>query len=376
MPMLKKLTLLFALLFCGTSVYAKQSEIATGMGKLADTLTGSYLKSGAANRESKIAVFEFNTSKELEERRIGFAVSELLAHHIIAKSGFTVVERLGLDKILSELKISMAGVTDPDDAVKAGKLGGAKLVVLGSVEKIGSKYHVNARIVEVETGYVVSTAYESFPILVFEDEAKDYIVRVPETQALGLYFLYNSRYNSNELPDTTYNGLTWSWQPVLKDYPSGFNLGLVGGGIRYQPTAQIMVDFSLSVSESRVKAGTTQLKNYYGGWDFPDSYFIKVAAYRGLVSLRLKVLDSLIFYPGAGATSYKIYGGAKSTYVTPTINARIEFLPQSRIGVSLAGYYDFTSKAAVERSMHSSITKNRRAELNKFYIESTLSVYF
>jgi TolB-like protein len=57
-----------------------------------------------------------------------------------------------LEKVLSEQKLSMSGVTDAETAVKVGKLVGAKFVMVGSISKLGNTYTLNSRLIDVESG--------------------------------------------------------------------------------------------------------------------------------------------------------------------------------------------------------------------------------
>ncbi|HBB65864.1 MAG: hypothetical protein A2X28_03540 [Elusimicrobia bacterium GWA2_56_46] len=379
--------LLSCLLFPGTAAFAAQSEISAGMDKLADSLIGAYQIKHSSAADGKIAVFNFNSSKELEKKRIGFAVAELLTHRFVTKSGFTVVERLGLDKILEELKISMSGATDPDDALKAGKLGGAKLLVLGSVEKIGSKYHVNARLVEVETGEIAATAYESFPIGVFEEEAKSYIVYKPEIQRIGIYALANWRHNSNlSRQEFILNSYGQNVHTTVE--PKTFNSLFWGVGLRYAPSAKLTIDVSAMNTGARPEAGHVKEE-----WTSPpsvisdDDYPVGVSAYRGLVSAKINLSRRFFAHIGAGFTAYRITTGsvlvynnspsgfAKVSYITPCVQLRTEYFLQDRVGISLSGNYDFTSKPA-RQTERDGLTKSNRVELDKFSLEPSISLYF
>lgn len=67
------------------------------------------------------------------------------------------VERQKLDKVMEELKLSMSGLTDDDYALQAGKLIGAKYILLGSMSKIGEQIKISCRLIETETSQIVYT---------------------------------------------------------------------------------------------------------------------------------------------------------------------------------------------------------------------------
>jgi len=385
--MIIRTVLLLCLLFRASSVCAAQSEISSGLDKLADSLIVNYKNAHPSISNEKVTIFKFNASKELEEKRIGFAVSELLTHRFATKSGFIVLERLELDKLLAELKINMSGAINPDDALKCGKLGGAKLLVLGSVEKIGNKYHVNARLIEIESGQVSSTAYEAFPVSVFENEAKNYLASPPEIQRIGIYALANWRHNTNVSRQQVAVSNSWGGTTTTVN-PKAFNLLGWGIGLRYSPSAKLTLDFSAMSTGQKPEAGHVREENNTSPYVFSDEdYSVGVTAYRGLLSLKKELSSELFIHLGAGFTAYRLAttsvlvynntsaGFAKTSYITPTVQFRAEYFLQARVGISLSGSYDFVSKTAIQLERDEIVT-TKRAELDKLYFEPTISVYF
>jgi TolB-like protein len=67
-------------------------------------------------------------------------------------SGFALVERGQLDKVLKELKIQNMGLVDPQTALKIGKLSGCDVILLGSISDRGQSVVINARLMEIATG--------------------------------------------------------------------------------------------------------------------------------------------------------------------------------------------------------------------------------
>jgi len=369
MKLHKKLLILISLVVFSGNVYAGAAS--SKLSALADSLIKGYTAKAGASK-AVLAVFPLYCEGKLEKQRVGFAASEIMSHRFVSNGAFTVLERSELGKLLSEQKLQVSGAVDNETAVKLGKVLGAGVILVGNVQKVAGKYQVNARLVNAETAEVLASGYEELASSAFEEDARSYLNLVPDEQALGLYFFYSSRNNSNDLPDTSYSD-PYNTVNVL---PAAFNSGLAGGGIKYQPTARLVLDFSISGTTSKIKAGTWQYNSFGNGWSRPHNLSIAVVAYRALAALRLKVLDSLLFYPGLGATAYSITGSAKGNYLTPTIHARIEFLPQSRIGVSLAGGYDLSREAAYATTPYGSGPANKCARLNRFYLEPAFSLYF
>lgn len=350
--------------FCASPAFADATA-----GKLND-LSARLISSFTAKTAGKtvIAIFPLNTDEKLAKRKVGFAVSEILSRKFFAGEKFTVVERGDIDKMLAEQKLQASGVVGADSAVSIGKIIGAKVILTGNVLKIDGQYQVNIRLVDAESSEVLGSGYAELDSKAFDEEARSYLNLVPEEQALGIYFLYNYRHNTNNLPVQNFN------RPfgTVTVNPSPFTLALAGGGIRYLPTAKLMIDLGIMGNGDKTKAGAAQ---YSSGWS--DNYTITVLSYRGLLSLKTKISDKFVAYTGAGITTYTISGGAKVSYTTPTINARLEFKPQSRIGLSIAGGYDLKNKASTNKEDGvTDASTSRRVRLDKFYIEPTLSFYF
>ncbi|MBN2736224.1 MAG: hypothetical protein JXR70_04530 [Spirochaetales bacterium] len=73
---------------------------------------------------------------------------------------YTLVERSALNRALEELEISMSDIVDESTAVQIGKVAGAKYVLITSLIKIDSDYHLSMRVVNVETSKIENTAIE------------------------------------------------------------------------------------------------------------------------------------------------------------------------------------------------------------------------
>lgn len=117
-----------------------------------------FLFSVVANAEN-IAVLPFdNISKNSEMNWMGIGFSETLMTKLANSKAITVLERNQLSKILEEIKFEQSGMVDENSAVKAGKMFGVNVMVLGSYQVVGDNLRVDARFVNVETRKVLNTA--------------------------------------------------------------------------------------------------------------------------------------------------------------------------------------------------------------------------
>ena len=79
-------------------------------------------------------------------------VSDLLRTELFNTGLFMVIERQEMTSILKEQEYQMSGCTSTECAVQIGKLLSANKILVGTVNKLGKSFIINARIVNVEKG--------------------------------------------------------------------------------------------------------------------------------------------------------------------------------------------------------------------------------
>ncbi|MBI5202409.1 MAG: hypothetical protein HY925_12535 [Elusimicrobia bacterium] len=87
----------------------------------------------------------------------GRIVSEALATAIAGRDEAVLVERGQIDSAMKEISLSFTGMISSGSALQAGRMVGAKYLVLGTLADDGEKrVEVNARLVETESGIVLA----------------------------------------------------------------------------------------------------------------------------------------------------------------------------------------------------------------------------
>ena len=79
-------------------------------------------------------------------------LTQRLTTELISLNKYQVVERNNMDKILKEQKFQHSGCTDAECAVEIGQILNTDFIILGSVNKFGSTYAVDARLIDVGLG--------------------------------------------------------------------------------------------------------------------------------------------------------------------------------------------------------------------------------
>ena len=87
-------------------------------------------------------------------------LTQRLTTKLISIGQYEVVERANMDKILKEQKFQKSGCTDSECAVEIGQLLNTDFIVMGSVNKFGSTWTLDARLIDVGLGKgIISAEY-------------------------------------------------------------------------------------------------------------------------------------------------------------------------------------------------------------------------
>lgn len=121
-----------------------------------------YLSQAQAQAVSEVAptrlvVVPFrNLTPNSADDWLGESFSENLTMALSQSRQLELVERSQLELLMHEQGLGQSAYADENTAPQLGKLIGAQHMLLGSYQKQGSRILVNARLVEVETGRIVS----------------------------------------------------------------------------------------------------------------------------------------------------------------------------------------------------------------------------
>jgi len=120
-------------------------------------LTSQIVNSMTEGAKKKVAVIEFS-DLESNVSKFGKYLAEELITRLFMTRKFEVIERRLLNKVLSEQKLSLSDLIDPDSIVDLGKILGVDAIVSGTITDLVTSLKVNARIISTETGSVFAVA--------------------------------------------------------------------------------------------------------------------------------------------------------------------------------------------------------------------------
>lgn len=123
-----------------------------GYGKLVKQL----LKGREGDKKIAVADFSYPDGRAAGD---GDIVSERITTELVRLKKFRVAERREIQKVLAELRLQSSGATGGDPIMDLGKVLGADWLILGTLTELsGGRVEINARLVGVESGEIISAA--------------------------------------------------------------------------------------------------------------------------------------------------------------------------------------------------------------------------
>lgn len=102
-------------------------------------------------KKERIAVIDFKQDKISGKRNFNETLSNSLIMKMAETRRFDPIERRLLLKIFQEMRLDLKKFRE-DDAVKLGKILGAKIIIIGEITSSGHNFAVTANLIETESG--------------------------------------------------------------------------------------------------------------------------------------------------------------------------------------------------------------------------------
>jgi hypothetical protein len=103
-----------------------------------------------------VAIIDFE-SQAPGNPQLGTQLSDILTARLSIYDQFQLVERKKLDDLLKEHQLNLTGMVDTPDAIKAGKLIGARILIFGRAFALDRDLYIVTKIVGTETSQVKGT---------------------------------------------------------------------------------------------------------------------------------------------------------------------------------------------------------------------------
>ncbi|MBI5594881.1 MAG: hypothetical protein HY928_02205 [Elusimicrobia bacterium] len=106
--------------------------------------------------------FEDASGRPIE---LGRVVAEALSRELLKTGKVSIQDRAYLSRMLSEIKLGLAGLTDPKAALQVGRFSGAKYLVVGRIETPeGKEAAVEARLVATESATLYAASRQTLKL--------------------------------------------------------------------------------------------------------------------------------------------------------------------------------------------------------------------
>ena len=131
--------------------------INSGKGNIADELYEfalDLLKNTGKGKKNSVAFVALTSDQK--NIFIENYVTDALTQAVFETGSVKIIERKNLEKILDEQKFQSSGLVDDSSAKDIGKIAGVDYVCYGDMKDIGNEITVNIRLVDVESGEVIS----------------------------------------------------------------------------------------------------------------------------------------------------------------------------------------------------------------------------
>ncbi|TFG61911.1 MAG: hypothetical protein E4H36_09295 [Spirochaetales bacterium] len=116
-----------------------------------------YMKLGQI-QDRKLAVVGLNARLQTIDEDTALGLVVFIENAFVNVGKVRVVDRRNIEKIVEEYRFQTGAYTDEATAVEIGKLAGADIIVIGSLNFVGKKYYLNIKLITVQTGEIIGSS--------------------------------------------------------------------------------------------------------------------------------------------------------------------------------------------------------------------------
>jgi TolB-like protein len=234
---------------------------------LVPALLALFIMNPAYSKDTVSVLYFDNVSKNSEYAWLSKGIADMLISDIAGRSGFDVVERESLKKVLDEQQLSLTGLVDDKKALELGKLLSASKLIYGSFIVQKKIVIINGKLTETRSGKIAAAFTAQGPLDSVLSVKDDFSLKMQK--ALGIEI----KEASKKERDTSIN--------AIRNYYQGLDLLDRGA-----------VDDARKKFEEASKIDPYYLKPYQG---IEESYkylkdFIKMRQQREIAGLYDKII--------------------------------------------------------------------------------------
>ena len=125
-----------------------------------DTGTGfqsEYYRRLGKIQDRKLAVISLATETAHVDEETASGIIVFVENAFVNVGKVRVVDRKNIENILSEYKFQSSGLVDENTAIEIGKLSGADIIVMGSINRVGGIFYLNIKLIDVKTAEIIGS---------------------------------------------------------------------------------------------------------------------------------------------------------------------------------------------------------------------------
>jgi len=252
-----------------------------------------------------VAILDFSTSGDIDEAEMRVFV-DFMTSHIFATGRYRVVDRMQRDTLLDEIEFSVSDISDEEKRLAIGRQLSADRLIVGSLGRIGDRYLMNMKLVDVMSGETLNSSSERYnSINDLIDDSEQLALRLMRIEQVAQGGTTTGDETGGQTTDTTGGSTTTQTggqqgggtdpKPEI-----GRRGSSVEAGVGYAPGFGANLGFSLGYTyqfSDRFSLGA------YGGGILSGGFFVSVFGGRIVLGNkvdRLAVSLNLSSIPGVG----------------------------------------------------------------------------
>ena len=108
-------------------------------------------------QDKKLAVISMEAQTELIDEETAMSIIVFVENAFVNVGQVRVVDRNHIEEVLREYEFQVSAMVDEDTAIEIGKLSGAEIIVVGSINRVGETFYLNIKLIEVQTGEIIGS---------------------------------------------------------------------------------------------------------------------------------------------------------------------------------------------------------------------------
>ncbi len=108
-------------------------------------------------QDRKLAIVSFDAQTSYVDDETAKGIIVFVENAFVNVGKVRVVDRKHIEEIQKENKFQASGMVDEDTAIELGKLSGADIIVIGSINRVGGVFYLNIKLIDVESAEIIGS---------------------------------------------------------------------------------------------------------------------------------------------------------------------------------------------------------------------------